>query len=73
LNVEINRISFVPSQFSPTIGFGKCNLDAAICMTNNKIGVRACIRDEKGNFIAAMTSFKEGAMTTLEAKVWSLN
>jgi hypothetical protein len=41
------------------MSFAKCNLDAKICMTNNKVGVRACIRDEKGNFIAAMTSNKE--------------
>jgi hypothetical protein len=42
-------------------------------VTNNKIGVGACILGKKGNFIAAMTSNKEGAMTALEAEVWSLN
>ncbi|PNX55642.1 hypothetical protein L195_g041185 [Trifolium pratense] len=35
--------------------------------------MRACIRDEKDKFIAAMTANKEGAMTTSEAKAWNLN
>jgi hypothetical protein len=51
----------------PPIGF-VCNLDATICMTNNKVCVGACIHDEKSHFIAAMTSNKEGAMATSEAE-----
>jgi predicted solute-binding protein len=47
----------------------KCNLDTAISITNDKVGAGACIHDEKGNSIAAMTSNKEGAMTISETKV----
>jgi hypothetical protein len=42
-------------------------------MTDNKVGMEACIFDKKDTFIAAMTTNKEGAMTTLEVEAWSMN
>jgi ribonuclease HI len=42
-------------------------------MTDNKVGMRACIRVEKRNFIVTMTTNKEGVMTSSEAEAWSLN
>ncbi|XP_058741946.1 uncharacterized protein LOC131614368 [Vicia villosa] len=37
----------------PVLGRLKCNIDASF--SNNKVGIDACIRDDKGSFIAART------------------
>jgi hypothetical protein len=34
----------------PPISFVKCKLDAIICMTCNKVGMKTCIHGEKCNF-----------------------
>ncbi|XP_058783747.1 uncharacterized protein LOC131658475 [Vicia villosa] len=39
----------------PAIGRLKCNIDASF--SNNKVGIGACIRDDKGSFIAARTEW----------------
>ncbi|XP_058775339.1 uncharacterized protein LOC131649602 [Vicia villosa] len=39
----------------PSTGRLKCNIDASF--SNNKVGLGACIRDDKGSFIAARTEW----------------
>ncbi|PNY10976.1 cytochrome p450 [Trifolium pratense] len=43
----------------PRIGRYKCNIDASFSMPHNKVGVGMCIRDDKGQFVAARTEWIE--------------
>ncbi|XP_045831364.1 uncharacterized protein LOC123922710 [Trifolium pratense] len=56
----------------PPLNFVKCNLDAAIFAHEQRIGMGACLRDDKGSFILAMTAHEDVVMTAQEAEAWSL-
>jgi ribonuclease HI len=65
------HVQVTPWQPPPT-DFVKCNLDAAIFVHEQCIGMGACLRDDKGNFILAMTTHENVVMTAQEAEAWSL-
>jgi hypothetical protein len=56
----------------PPAGVVKCNIDAGIFDTEQKVGMGACLRDEKGRFIAAMTTNTDAVMTAAEGEAWGL-
>jgi hypothetical protein len=56
----------------PPAGVVKCNIDAAIFNIEQKVGMGACLRDEKGHFIAAMTANTDAVMTAAEGEAWGL-
>ncbi|PNX70538.1 LCR-like protein, partial [Trifolium pratense] len=51
----------------------KCNLDAALFVTEQMVGMRVCLRDETNTFISAMTAKKDVVMSASEAEAWSLH
>ncbi|MCI54732.1 hypothetical protein A2U01_0075982, partial [Trifolium medium] len=46
----------------------KCNLDAAIFAHEQRIGMRAYLRDDKWSFILAMTKHEDVVMIAQEAE-----
>ncbi|PNX59759.1 hypothetical protein L195_g051582 [Trifolium pratense] len=65
-------VSAVLWQPSPS-NYVKCNLDAALFVTEQMVGMRACLRDETDTFISAMTTKEDVNMSALEAEAWSLH
>jgi hypothetical protein len=43
----------------PNSGRYKCNVDASFSLNRNKVGLRMCIRDDHGGFVAARTQWLE--------------
>jgi ribonuclease HI len=56
----------------PPAGVVKCNIDAVIFDTKQKVGMGACLRDEERHFIAAMTANTNAVMTAAEGEAWGL-
>jgi hypothetical protein len=52
----------------PPAGVVKCNIDAAIFDTEQKVGMGACLRDEEGHFFAPMTANTDAVMTSAEGE-----
>ncbi|PNX58463.1 hypothetical protein L195_g059204, partial [Trifolium pratense] len=46
--------------------------DAALSSTENKAGLGACIRVDKGQFVAAMTASINAKFSAAEAEAWCL-
>ena len=55
-----------------TAPLGEINVDAAIFMDLNTIGIGGVLRDEKGKFLRAMCKQKEGSWSPREAEALSL-
>ncbi|RHN55650.1 hypothetical protein MtrunA17_Chr5g0420211 [Medicago truncatula] len=47
-------------------------IDATFFTTEKKVSMRACLRDEKGTFVAALTIYCEAAMIIVEGEAWDL-
>lgn len=56
----------------PQVGWAKINIDAAIFLHNNAIGVGGVIRDARGSFVRAMCQQMEGIWHPREAEAISL-
>ncbi|PNY14146.1 ribonuclease H, partial [Trifolium pratense] len=61
----------VPWQ-TPPPSYLKCNIDAAVFSHDNKVSLGACLRDEKGVFVAAFSCHENGSYTACEAEAWGL-
>jgi hypothetical protein len=53
---------------APRRGYVKCNIDVAMSTADGKVSMGACLRDENGQFISAMTNVKRAVMTVAEAE-----
>ncbi|GAU45278.1 hypothetical protein TSUD_100000 [Trifolium subterraneum] len=56
----------------PVQGMLKCNVDAAIFKEQNCFGAGMCLRDDKGNFIRAQTTWNYGNLLPYDAEAWGL-
>ena len=57
----------------PPPNYFKCNIDAAFfTKKKKKVSMGACLRDEKGTFVAALTTYCEAVMTIVEGEAWGL-
>jgi hypothetical protein len=61
---QVHHVAWQP----PPAGVVKCNIDAAIFDTEQKVGMGAYLRDEEGHFIAAMTANTDAVMTAAESE-----
>jgi ribonuclease HI len=71
LSTEHGTIEQIGVASSPA-GVVKCNIDAGIFDTEQRVGMGACLRDEKGHFIATMTTNTDAGMTAAEGEAWGL-
>jgi ribonuclease HI len=65
---QVQHVAWQP----PPAGVVKCNIDAGIFDTEQRVGMGACLRDEKGHFIATMTTNTDAGMTAAEGEAWGL-
>jgi len=56
----------------PPPNYFKCNIDATFFTTKKTVSMGACLRDEKGTFVAALTTYCEAVMTVAEGEAWGL-
>jgi hypothetical protein len=54
-NADSDSCSMIHKWQKPRRGRLKCNVDASFSMTENKLGIGMCIRNEEGRFIRAKT------------------
>jgi hypothetical protein len=47
----------------PPTNYLKCNIDGALFTMSNQVSMRACIRDENGQFVAATTMYIDAIVT----------
>jgi ribonuclease HI len=67
-SVSATAVTWTP----PVQGMLKCNVDAVIFREQNFFGVGMCLRDDKGNFIRAQTTWNHDNPLPQEAEVWGL-
>ncbi|GAU51196.1 hypothetical protein TSUD_374470 [Trifolium subterraneum] len=56
----------------PLAEYLKCNIGAALFTLSNQVSMGACIRDDKGHFVAATTRYIDVIMTPAEGEAWEL-
>ena len=56
----------------PPPNYFKFNIDPTFFTTEKKVSMRACLCDEKGTFVAALTTYCEAVMTVAEGEAWGL-
>jgi len=56
----------------PPPNYLKFNIDAAFLQQKKKVSIGACLRDEKGTFVVALTTYCEAVMTIVEGEAWGL-
>ncbi|MCI05315.1 putative ribonuclease H protein, partial [Trifolium medium] len=58
--------------YPPPANYVKCNIDAAIFSPEKKPSMGACVRNNEGQFITAMSAHISTVMTPAEAEAWAL-
>lgn len=56
----------------PPAGHLKCNIDAAIFWSQNRVGAGPCVRNAAGQFFQAYTVWCTANMSPTEAEAWGL-
>ncbi|KAK2407645.1 Ribonuclease H superfamily protein [Trifolium repens] len=65
---QVQQVTWYP----PPVNYVKCNIDAAIFSPEKKTSMGACVRNEDGQFITAMSVHTSAVMTPAEAEAWAL-
>jgi hypothetical protein len=56
----------------PATSFVKCNIDAAIFISEQKVSTGACLHNEKGEFLADLSCYHNAVLTPADAEVLGL-